>query len=376
MKKTFSDVLRVLFFMLMPPLIIALLIYLVFFNTTYLNFVIVEEETVDNSYNNCLANNELNMHSNLAKIGGKLYYSYSNNDSFKYGTYDISSFITKRIYWEGISSSPVTLNLDVIGNEKILFNAGNGSVEFYDTKNGKYMPLYSLDHNQIDNNLYLETFFIDGYQYWYSGEGPAWCSDGYKIYRDVNGKLELIFSTDVISADYFGAPQFDDRYIYLEAGKEDKFNISKAYFYKYDILKKQVINRMQIDINNHLNSNIVTNDKIYSISGIYNEKSDENDTFLCVSEMNTKKQKKILSTTGTQILNGYNNLVCIGVNESGNKNGLYVIDIKTDEVKKIYDEKAVYSIYIVDNQWIYFTDQNEKLYRITPDGKTIEKVFG
>ena len=69
-------------------------------------------------------------------------------------------------------------------------------------------------------------------------------------------------------------------------------------------------------------------------------------------------------------------MLCLGVYDDSIKKGLYVIDNKTNQIKKIYDDSEVFSVYIVDDKWIYFTDENERLYRITPDGKTLEKIFG
>ena len=84
----------------------------------------------------------------------------------------------------------------------------------------------------------------------------------------------------------------------------------------------------------------------------------------------------IFDCDGTIILNGYNGKLYVGVYDGIDDNGLYVIDTETDEVTKIYDDKAVCGVYIVDNKWIYFADEAERLYRITPDGKVFEKVFG
>lgn len=370
MKKRFLDVLRVLFFMLMPLLIIALLIYLVFFNTAYINVVTIDGKAVDNSYNNAIANKMHKHWSNLARIDNKLYYNYSNNDVFKYGTYEISNNFTKRIYWEGISISPFFLNLNVIGDEKILLNKGDGKVDYYDIQKSEYTPFIKLENDAIiKNKTYLCVFYINGKQYWYSGDDPMGVITKYKIYTCDNNKLNLYFSTDEIDKCSFAAPNFDGNYIYLAAINDDS-NSNENYFYKYDVKNDTVVDRVEID-NNYDNYNIINNDKAYSI--IY---SDIDKEHVVVTDINTKKQKAIFDTCGSAIVNGYGDLICMGVYSDLDKNGLYVIDNKTDEVKQIYRDQEVFGVYIVDNKWIYFTNADDKLYRITPDGKTLEKVFG
>ncbi len=355
------------------PIILAIAVYLIFFNTTYLKRVIIEDETVNNSYNNYNANDE---DSELAKIGNKLYYNYYNFDPLKSGTYEISNHITKRIYTNGYITAPNNLFLDIVGDDKILSDVGQGKLEFYNIEKKEFEPYFSLDDKYLDESPYWDTFFINENQYWYSSEGPAWCSTGYNIYKYEGEKMNYVFSTDVINKDLYGRPQFDGNYIYFDADDEKDNDIINSVFCKYDISTKKIIDQMQVDMDNYFTCDIVANDKIYGSGVVYDEKNDECDYYICVADMKTKTQKKILSTTGTAILNGYGDLVCVGVNESAGKNGLYVIDTNTDKVKRIYDKQGVYEVYIVDSTWIYFTDESEKLYRITPNGNVLEKVFG
>lgn len=56
----------------------------------------IENEPDNNSYMNTCSN----VMCNLARVGDKLYYNAA-NDFFKYGTYEITSDYTKRIYWKG-----------------------------------------------------------------------------------------------------------------------------------------------------------------------------------------------------------------------------------------------------------------------------------
>ena len=74
------------------------------------------------------------------------------------------------------------------------------------------------------------------------------------------------------------------------------------------------------------------------------------------------------------VLDGY-----FYIGSDGNYNsekGILAVDLNNpDNPKKIYDG-AVSSIHILDNEWIYFTDEDCVLRRITHDGKKVELVFG
>lgn len=281
--------------------------------------------------------------------------------------------ITKRIYWEGISISASTLNLNVIGDGNILLNEGigYGKVDYYDIQENEYKPFIELDSDTIKDKPHLCVFYIDGKQYWYSGDDPMGIITRYNIYTYENNKLNLYFSTDEIDKCRFSAPNFDGNYIYLEAINDDSNNCEN-YLYKYDVQNDKVIDKVKID-DNYGNYIIIGNDKTYST--IHSDSSKEKNSVV-VTDISAKKQKEIFDTIGSTVINGYGDLVCMGVYSDSDKNGLYIIDHKTDEVKQIYNNKEVFGVYIIDNKWIYFTDADDKLYRITPDGETIEKVFG
>lgn len=76
----------------------------------------------------------------------------------------------------------------------------------------------------------------------------------------------------------------------------------------------------------------------------------------------------------TLCMNYYNNTLYYGVMHEKNS-GLYRVDCsKMSKAEKIYD-KGVCSIYILDDEYIYFTDFDENLYRIKNDTKKVEVVF-
>lgn len=372
MKKTKSVLLRLLLFLVLPLALIAFAIYLIFFNTIHVNSVKVSGNTIYNSYNNAVANWDHNSHSVLARIDDKLYYSYEPVDRFKAGTYEISNNFTKKIYVGGTYLSPEVLNLDVVGSNKLLLNRSNGKVDYYDFESGSYKSFVELDDKAVNDKAYSEVFYVNGKQYWYSGNEPFGIITSYEIYSSENNELKLYFSTEKIEeSSVFCAPCFDGDYIYC-ASFENDTNTSANYLYKYNAKRGEVENKVKIsEIGGYMIAGV---DKVYSM--IYAEEG-KNKNRLTVTDINTQNQKSIFSTDGSSIVNGYNGLVCMGIyGDTDDKNGLYVIDGKTDEVKQIYSEKEVFGVYIVDDKWIYFSDEDDRLHRITPDGKTLEKVFG
>ena len=368
MKKKVLSILKVLLIVLVPLAVILTIIYLVFFNTTYFNTVTVSGRAVDNSYTNALSNNEQSMWSKLARIDDKLYYSYSPASRIKPGTYEISNNCTKRIYVGGTFLSPEVLNLDVVGDGKILLNTKDGAVEYFDVQNGEYKPFTELKDDIANDREYKSAFYIDGNQYWYCGDDPLGIYTSYDIYACENDKFNLYFSTDKIGEKNVSAPCFNGEYIYV-VSYEDNGNDSENYLYKYNAKSGAAENKISIsDAGNYITA---SDGKVYSM--VY---GDEGKNRLTVTDINAENQKDIFNTDGSTIVNGYGGLVCVGVySDSDGKNGLYVINGKTDELNQIYGEE-VFGVYIVDDKWIYFTDENEKLCRITPDGKTLEKVFG
>ncbi len=368
MKKKVLSILKVSLIVLVPLAVMLTIIYLAFFSTTYFNSVTVSGKAVDNSYANALSNNAQSMFSRLVRIDDKLYYSYSPVSRIKCGTYEISNNCTKRIYAGGTFLSPEVLNLDVVGDGKILLNTKDGAVEYFDVQNGEYKPFAELKGDIANDREYKSAFYIDGNLYWYCGDEPFGIYTSYDIYACENDKLNLYFSTDKIGEDNVSAPCFDGEYIYV-ASYKDNGNGGENYLYKYNAKSGAAENKVSISgAGNYITA---CDGKVYSM--VY---GDEGKNRLTVTDINAGNQKDIFATDGSAIVNGYGGLVCVGIySDSNGKNGLYVIDGKTDEPNQIYGEE-VFGVYITDDKWIYFTDENEKLCRITPDGKTLEKVFG
>lgn len=105
-------------------------------NTTYINTITISGNEINISYNNSITNNESVMFLHLARVNNKLYYN-ADVSAFKYGTYEISNVIAKRIYWEGFSFDPIYLNLQIIGDGKLLLEENSGELCFYNFEKNK-----------------------------------------------------------------------------------------------------------------------------------------------------------------------------------------------------------------------------------------------
>lgn len=345
--------------------ILFTIIYLIFFNTFYIHPLRINSAGDNNSH--------INSYSNpiprLLRVDNKLYYNYY-NDYFKYGTYEINEFTTKRIYWEGPSISGNFLTLDNVVGENI------NATPYTETNLSKYTVSDGEKTENIDLSI---AGVIDGEPYYLS-------YDKSKLYKaNVNNKtFELIISNDLVGCDRFDTPIFNDGNIYSVYRNNLKNDSVEEYAFEYSITDRKVTNKLLIHKGDELsngikryNCNIAVNGKVYGVaSDMYNENPGYyyNDVYVGNFESNTSKM--IFHTTGTVILNSYDNKAFLSVND-GKDRGIYLIR-KDDEVTKIFSPKEnMNDFYIVDNEYLYFIgEDNNTLYRINQKGENLEKVFG
>lgn len=344
--------------------------YLLFINTTYVNFIDIEQS----NFNNCYLNSQANIISQLAYADDKLYYNYNNN-FFKYGTYEISETVTKRIYWEGPSVLSPTLSLDNIVDDKILHNnINNDKLEYFDIKEKKYLSYFDIKSTP---NFKPKSYFIaNGEYYYYDSEFSL-----YKI--TANNNVELVLSNELIGFESYSTPQFYNNYIYFIATRNINENDVEEYLCKYDTNSKKIVSEMLYYKGDVLSGglkrfscSIVANNKVYGFaSNVYNELPLDNNTYVYVADIENKTSKSIFKTDSNVILNCYEDKVFMCV-ENGNDKGIYYINTINNEVTKIFDSEKISGLYIVDSTWLYFIGKDNNLYRVTQDGKILEKVFG
>lgn len=74
-------------------------------------------------------------------------------------------------------------------------------------------------------------------------------------------------------------------------------------------------------------------------------------------------------------VNFFENNLVLGVGRGSNKQGVYIIDLEKPIKECRICEIPVDGIYILDNQYVYFTDEDYHLYRILLNGNSLEIVF-
>ena len=82
-----------------------------------------------------------------------------------------------------------------------------------------------------------------------------------------------------------------------------------------------------------------------------------------------------LGGTGVSAICYKNDLYVCSDMQRTTKGGLYVYSMNESRLKQLSDIK-VSNMWVLDNKYVYFSDENKTLYRVTQDGKTTEKVFG
>lgn len=373
-----------------------ILFYCVFFNTTYYRNIDIVSTGDNNAYQNACVNNG----ARLVRINDKLYYNYYGafvTELLKTGTYEISENFQKRVFCNGIDISPVPklLDLNNIWNNKLLLgerhlDIENNIVKYYDLTSSKIKTAFSFDNiDGIEANRYL---VVDNQRYFYSKDNSF-----YKLNDDSN--VDLIYSTQKGDFEYYSDPKFNNGYIYFLAGnyaigKSDWYTwemegVENIYFCKYSIKDKKIVDKMLYSPETErydgtykdYTMQTVINDKIFATACDQNNKFQE---LVYVADMKRGTNKIIFEAsdeTGV-IINSYNDKV-FACMTGGKDAGIYKIDTETYKFTKIHDPLSyndlyeINDLYILDDKYLYFIgSDNNTLYRITQDGKNLEKVFG
>lgn len=338
----------------------------------------IENESDNNSYMNTCSN----VICNLARVGDKLYYNAA-NDFFKYGTYEITSDYTKRIYWKGPAITSDCLDLDCVSDDNIYSsNIQNNVIEYYDLNQNQYKDYLRISNV---NKEYPEKLFFknDKLYYCYSKftEDTDYFYSIYNLYKLSQNSLQLVLSVDNLDFDYISEPRFYNEYIYFVAGKKlsnKKEDASANLFLcKYNPNNGKIVYKIPYAPSSDfvkITCLSAVNDKIYGM--IVNQSDNGYETVYCADLKNGTINTLFKSNAG-MVINSYKDKVFLSV-ENGKDKGIYSIDTSTDKTTKIFnDDIELNGLYIVDSKYLYFTDNAYfNLYRITQDGKNLEKVFG
>lgn len=326
----------------------------------------VKESVVDNRYNNSCAGTGVK----LIQIGDKLYYNYNNSDSINYGTYEISSNECRRIHWNGVQENPVNLSLEYFYKNKIFNDSiinDIGEEEYYDVETESFKPCNLIPNFKSPDGLSYYRFF--------AGD-DIYCATDKTIYKSLGDNQYTVFAAkdDLNCEELASLPEpfyIQGKYLYYETLIKDDF-----YLCRYDTENKKIVNK--IPYTSLINESMP--DATYGLS-MNKLIADSDNVYLVLDghallffDLVNNSVEKITDPNSTLCMNYYNNTLYYGVMHEKNS-GLYRVDCsKMSKAEKIYD-KGVCSIYILDDEYVYFTDFDENLYRIKNDTKKVEVVF-
>ena len=140
---------------------------------------------------------------------------------------------------------------------------------------------------------------------------------------------------------------------------------NKTHFCKFDTVKKQTDFEVELNIND-VSSVLVDNKNIYFIVD-----DDEHSKLYSINKQ-TKTSELLFSTEGFLIVNLYNGKIIVGV-RSGKESGVYMVE-SAQKSKKLSSKEPI-TVYLFDDNYVYFTDMNYRLIRINLENSMQEVVF-
>lgn len=301
---------------------------------------------VDNEYNNYVAGG------NLVRIGDKLYYNYRRSE-YCYGLIEISDSGSKRIFWGGVKwfGSPWLLNSVQKHNGSLL--------TLLDDK----LHGYSFGSGSFAEYAPLNTFAGITMNFQASGDRLIFQS---QTELGAKGSINVYDGNSTKAIIQPGAEAFyamgDDVY-YLFNGAIRKYNLSDDS----DILA------FQLDGYSSVYTIIVEKDYLVFSGQL-------NDSDYSVYKINILDKRVETVCTGNDDVSDYQFDICSwnvfdGMVYVASHSGLVAYDLATNESRHLH-RGYVEECYVVDDTWVYFSDKESNLWRVTQSGDVTEMVFG
>ena len=301
----------------------------------------IENNEAENYYNNTKANQS----SGAVKINDTIFFHFHEKTGEKSGTYIISGGSAHRISKENI-------NFDCVYDKKLYYFDEDSNLYYLDINGKKHMEQNIKVPSEL-KGLWMfsceDTLFVQANSSVYRYE-----SGSFKIfvdYKDLNLGQNVIqhYCTYIYSNDFY--------YWYNEN--------NKTHFCKFDTVKKQTDFEVELNIND-VSSVLVDNKNIYFIVD-----DDEHSKLYSINKQ-TKTSELLFSTEGFLIVNLYNGKIIVGV-RSGKESGVYMVE-SAQKSKKLSSKEPI-TVYLFDDNYVYFTDMNYRLIRINLENSMQEVVF-
>lgn len=348
--------------------LVLFILYIFLFNTVYIKPLDLGEY-VDNSMRNSTISGS------LVRADDELYFSAYNHFP-KNGIYKISDFFTQMVCGDRFKfdfSLPFT-TYSYKGNlleDFVTDNSefGNAKIKKLNFANGEYEDFINLECP--DNEKITDYFTLEGELYFVTDKHHS-------IYQYEESGYKLIASEEYCGKG-FAPEQYYQHYMYfsyLNHSAEKSEELTELY--QYDMTTQKVIQR--IDLNQlpiicqkeqmTLEEYQITDHFIFFVF-----KNIGNDNYVFY-KMNISDGDflKVYETNEPYQLNSYGEYAYLSFRSGGEKKGLYAFTLNEDIPKKLVDSE-ICEIYIVDKKYVYYEDDNNCLYRITPDGKEYGRVF-
>lgn len=308
----------------------------------------IKPSEINNAYHNTLANGA----SNLVQIDDKLYYNYRNGDSLRYGTYEITESMTRRVYWEGPALSPRNISLDNVYDGQIAED-----IETYlDISTGEMIHVDSVIPQEL--NPYYSFVVND---VWYFNT----LGDHQELYRMQDDRPQLVVSADTLGESEIPLIRcIDDSFIYYVSYHDGLCKFSLDSGSKQSIFPEELT---------HIENALSTIRCLFAKDGSIYYLVDSTDIY----------ETDFNSETTTLLYHSDDYISCINLLDdtlffsddaiSGSIFSLSVTNRTKESLPTKYSK--VNEIYLPDKEYVYYNDYHENLFRINRKTKEIEKVF-
>lgn len=313
---------------------------------------------------NIINNSRNNYHAggNLCRIGNKLYYNYQRG-GLDYGLIEISNQNVENIYNEGfVFKDNIQLNYLFFDYKDTIYILNNG-IKYFDFEKKSFLDYVKID---LDDDYSIQDICIlDDNSILYTTIDKS-CDEVFPVpsklflYDVITNKSSVIIDKSVISF----CETYDKIYYVTCQGE-------KYYLFMYDLSSKEDLLvttlpgydsiYLMIDQHNNLIFNVVKeyDGDNYSRNSLY--KLNLNDDVVKLDLVYSCKDYYYN-------YNIYNNAVYV-CTESG------LMKFCGGKQTLLYG-RVCRECYIVDDKWVYFIDYDSKLWRVTQNGDTLEKVYG